>query len=217
MLECAHKTDGHPGVETTLWFFQKYFFAKSSDASLKKILSKIIAECPCTKAKANTAADRGEVRNLPILNQMNSILYVDFMELPKFAGHDFALLVTDGLSRYSPVFPLTKKVDGEGVLKEIFEGWVQVYGLPKIIHSDQDIRFTSSTGWYRSFMRAMFFFFFFLKNKCLWLKYPLWFRKKPQDLNSHPQVAIQAHKKQCNAITESWISGVPNSTRFGLN
>ena len=57
----------------------------------------------------------------------------------------------------------------------------------------------------------------FLENKCLWLKYPLWFRKKPQDLNSHPQVAIQAHKKQCNAITESWISGVPNSTRFGLN
>ena len=132
MLEWAHKTDGHPGVERTLWFFQKYFFAKSSDASLKKILSKIIAECPCTKAKANTAADRGEVRNLPIPNEMNSILFVDFMELPKFAGHDFALLVTDGLSRYSRVFPLTKKVDGEEVLKEIFEGWVQVYGLPKI-------------------------------------------------------------------------------------
>ena len=155
MLEWAHKTDGHPGVERTLWFFQKYFFAKSSDASLKKILSKIIAECPCTKAKADTAADRGEVRNLPIPNQMNSILYVDFMELPKFPGHDFGLLVTDGLSRYSRVFPLTKKVDGEGVLKEIFKGWVQVYGLPKIIHSDQDIRFTSPTGWYLGVMRAM--------------------------------------------------------------
>ena len=57
----------------------------------------------------------------------------------------------------------------------------------------------------------------FLEKKCLWLKYPLWFRKKPQDLNSHPQVAIQAHKKRCNVITESWISGVPNNTRFGLN
>ena len=142
-------------MERTLWFFQKYFFAQSSNASLKKILSNIIAECPCTKAKGNTAADRGEVRNLPIPNQMNSILYVDFMELPKFAGHDFALLVTDGLSRYSRVFPLTKKVDGEGVLKEIFEGWVQVYELPKIIHSYQDIPFTSPTGWYRSVMRAM--------------------------------------------------------------
>ena len=53
------------------------------------------------------------------------------------------------------MFPLAKKVDGEGVLKEIFEGWVQIYGLLKIIHSDQDIRFTSLTGWYRSVMRAM--------------------------------------------------------------
>ena len=155
MLERAHKADGQPGLERTLWFFQKYFVAQSSDTSLKKILSKIIAECPCTEAKANTAADRGEVRNLPILNQMRSILYVHFMELLRFAGHDFALLVTDGLSRYSRVFPLTKKVDGEGVLKEIFEGWVQIYGLPKIIHSDQDIRLTSPTGWYRSVMRAM--------------------------------------------------------------
>ena len=70
MLEWANKTGGHPGVERTLWFFQKYFCAKSSDASLKKIVSKIIAECPCTKAKANTAADRGEVRNFLIPNQM---------------------------------------------------------------------------------------------------------------------------------------------------
>ena len=155
MLEWAHKPDGHPGVERTLWFFQKYFFAKSSDASLKKILSKIIAECPRTKVKANTAAYRGEVRNLPIPNQMNSILYVDSMELPRFAGHDFPLLVTNGLSRYSRVFLLTKKVDGEGVLKQIFKVRVQIHGLPKIIHSDQDIRFTSPIGWYRKVMRAM--------------------------------------------------------------
>ena len=46
MLDWAHTTDGHPGVERTVWFFQKYFFAKSSYASLKNILSKIIPECP---------------------------------------------------------------------------------------------------------------------------------------------------------------------------
>ena len=56
-----------------------------------------------------------------------------------------------------------------------------------------------------------------LKNKCLWLKYPLYFRKKPQHLHSHPQEAIQAYMKQCNAITEFWNRKVPNSTRFGLN
>ena len=109
---------------------------KPQTSNLKKILSKIIAECPCTKAKANTAADRGEVRNLSIPNQMESILSVDFLELPRLTGHDFALVATNGLSRYSRVFPLTKKVDGEGVLKEIFKGWVEIYGLPKIIHND---------------------------------------------------------------------------------
>ena len=51
MLEWAHKTDGHPGVERTLWFFQKYFFAKSSDASLKKILSRSSLSVPALRLK----------------------------------------------------------------------------------------------------------------------------------------------------------------------
>ena len=95
------------------------------------------------------------MRNLLIPNQMNSILYVGFMELPRLAGHDVALLVTDGLSRYSRVFLHITNVDGEGVRKKIFERWVQIYGLRKIINSDQDIRLTSPTGWYRSVMKAM--------------------------------------------------------------
>ena len=147
MLEWAHEAVGHPGVERTLWFFQKYFFAKSSDACLKRILSEIVAECPCTKAKPNTAPARGEVRRLPIPNQMKSILYVDFIELARFAGHDSALLVTDGLSRYSRVYPLTKKVEGEQVLKEIFEGSVQIHRLPKIVQSNQNIQLTCHTHW----------------------------------------------------------------------
>ena len=39
MLEWAHKTDGHPGTDRNLWFFQKDFLTKSSNASLRKILS----------------------------------------------------------------------------------------------------------------------------------------------------------------------------------
>ena len=77
------------------------------------------------------------------------------MGWPRFAGHDFALLITDGQSCYSRVFPPTKKVDGEGLLQGILEGQIQVYGLPKVIHSDQHVRFTSPTGWYRSVLKAM--------------------------------------------------------------
>ena len=53
------------------------------------------------------------------------------------------------------MYPLTKNVDGEGVPKDIFEGWVQSYGCPKIIHSDNDIRFTRPPGWYRSLFQCL--------------------------------------------------------------
>ena len=79
--------------------------------------------------------DRGEARSLPILNQVNSTLYMDFMELPKFAGHDYTLIN----SHYSRVYPLPKKVAIEGVLKEIFQVWIRVDLLPRIIHSDNDV------------------------------------------------------------------------------
>ena len=86
---------------------------------------------------------------------VNSVLYLDFTELPKYSGHDFALLVTCGLSRYTRVFLLTKRCDGETVLKELYEGWIQAYGMRKQIHSDRDIRFTSNTGWYTGVLKNM--------------------------------------------------------------
>ena len=55
------------------------------------------------------------------------MLYLDFTEMPKYPGHDFALLVTRGLSRFTRVCPLTKRCDGETVLKELFKGWIQAY------------------------------------------------------------------------------------------
>ena len=86
---------------------------------------------------------------------VNSVLYLDFTEMPKYSGYDFGLLVTCELSRFTRVFPLTKKCDGETVLKELFEGWIQAYGMPKRIHSDRGIIFTSSTGWYTGVLKNM--------------------------------------------------------------
>ena len=112
-------------------------------------------ECSCSKAKQSTSADQGLTAHLPIPRMVNSVLYLDFTEMPKYSGHDFALLVTCGLSSYTRVFPLTKKCDGQTVLKELFEGWIQDYGMPKRIHSDRDIRFTSNTSWYTGVLKNM--------------------------------------------------------------
>ena len=58
------------------------------------------------------------------------------------------MIVTNGLSPYTKGYPLTKTRDRERVLKD--EGWVQCYICPKIIHSNNGVRFTSPTGWYKS-------------------------------------------------------------------
>ena len=52
------------------------------------------------------------------------MLYLDFTKMPKYSGHDLALLVTFGLSTLARVFPLMKRCDGETVLKQLFEGWI---------------------------------------------------------------------------------------------
>ena len=83
------------------------------------------------------------------------MLYLDFTELPKYSEHDFAPLVTCGLSRFTRVFPLTKRCDGETILKELFEGWIQPYGMLKWMHCDGDIRFTANTGWYTGVLKNM--------------------------------------------------------------
>ena len=151
----AQKTNGHPGVERTQWFFEKFFYTTLSQERLNEVLREVCTECPCSKAKQSTSADQGLTAHLPVPRMVNSVLYLDFTEIPKYSGHDFALLVTCGLSRFTRAFPLTRKWDGETVLKELFEGWIQAYGMPKRIHTNRDIRFTSRTGWYTGVLKNM--------------------------------------------------------------
>ena len=82
------------------------------------------------------------MRNLPIPHKVNSVVYLDFVHLPHFAGHNFSLLVTCGLYRFLRVFRMNKEADSETVLTTLFGKWVQVYGFPKVIQSDQDVRLT---------------------------------------------------------------------------
>ena len=75
--------------------------------------------------------------------------------MPKFGGYDFALVVTCGLTRFTRVFPCTKHITGEGTIKILLEEWFCVYGAPKEINSDKDLRVRSNTGWYKSVLRSL--------------------------------------------------------------
>ena len=94
---------------------------------------------PWRSCKPGDICDRGLYSTLPIPHCANSVLYVDYTEMPKFGGYDFALVVTCGLTRFTRVFPCTKHITGEETINILLEEWFCVYGAPKEINSDKDV------------------------------------------------------------------------------
>ena len=75
--------------------------------------------------------------------------------MPTFRGYDVALVVTCGLTRFTRLFPCTKHITGEETIKILLEEWFCVYGAPKEINSDEDVRVRSDTGWYKRVLRSL--------------------------------------------------------------
>ena len=116
----------------------------------------IVDACGCHASKQSNSRDRGLISSLPIPYCANSLLYVDFIHrLPRFGGYDSCLVVTCGLSRFTPVFPCNKEITGEQTVKMLVEQWFEPYGAPKQVHSDEDIHIRSDTGWYKRVLHAL--------------------------------------------------------------
>ena len=112
-------------------------------------------KCPFRSCKPGDIRDRGLYSTLPIPHCANSVLYVDYTDIPKFGGYDFALVVTCGLTRFTGVFQCTIQITGEETFKILLEEWFCVYGAPKEMNSDEDVRVRSDTGWYKRVLRSL--------------------------------------------------------------
>ena len=118
-------------------------------------MQSIVDSCGCHASKQSESRDRGLVSSLTIPYCANSLLYVDFIHgLPKFGGCDSCLAVTCGLTRFTRAFASTKKSTEEQTVKGLVEQWFEHYGAPKEVHSDEDVRFWSDTGWYKRVLVA---------------------------------------------------------------
>ena len=137
------------GADRTLRLFKQWFHTTWADDQLWKTLQPIVGKCPCRSCKPGDIRDRGLYSTLPIPHCANSVLYVDYTKEPKFGGYDFALVVTCGLTRFTRVLPCTKHITGEETIKILLGEWFCVYGAPKEINSDEDVRVRSDTGWYK--------------------------------------------------------------------
>ena len=83
---------------------------------------------------------------------------MDFIHgLPRFGGYDSCLVVTCGLFRFTRVLPCNRKITGEQTVKMLVQQWFEPYGAPKQVHSDEDVRIRSDTGWYKRVLNALNF------------------------------------------------------------
>ena len=155
LLKWTHESSGHVGAHRTLRLFKQWFDTTWTDDQLRKTLQPIMDKCPCRSCKPGDIRYRGLYSTLPIPHCANSVLYVDYTEMPKFGGYDFAVVVTCWLTTFTRLFPCTKHITGEETIKILLEEWFCVYGAPEEINSDEDVRVRSDTGWYRRVLRSL--------------------------------------------------------------
>ena len=155
LLKWSHESSGHVGANRTLRPFKQWFHSTWTDDQLRKTLQPIVDKSPCPSCKPGDIRDRGLYSTLPIPHCANSVLYVDYTEMPNFGGYDFALVVTCGLTRFTRVFQCTKHITGEETIKILLEEWFCVHGAPKGISSDEDVRVRSDTGSYKGVLRSL--------------------------------------------------------------
>ena len=149
-------SSGHTGANRLVDFFRECFYSRLTLTELRSRMQTIVDACVCHASKQSDSRDRGLISSLPIPYCANSLLYVDFIHgLPRFGGYDSCLVITCGLSRFTRVFPCNKKITGEQTVKIFVEQWFEPYGAPKQVHSDEDLRIRSDTGWYKPVLNAL--------------------------------------------------------------
>ena len=149
-LQWSHLSSGHTGANRSVDFFRECFYSSLTLTELRLRMQTIVDACGCHASKQSDSRDRGLISSLPIPYCANSLLYVDFIHgLPRFGGYDSCLVVTCGLSSFTRVFPCNKKITGEQTVKMLVEQWFEPYGAPKQVHSDEDVRIHSDTGWHK--------------------------------------------------------------------
>ena len=105
-----------------------------------------VAGCAtCQRAKGGKHYPQGLLQPLPVPVSPFQSVAIDLVSaLPMSGGYDSALVVIDRLTRFSMILPTTSTCTGESLAKLLFERVFSVFGCPRTIVSDRDVRFTSN-------------------------------------------------------------------------
>ena len=143
LLEEAHSSAnaGHPGIKKTLWNIQNSYWWPNQCSEVEHF----VKHCPrCQKAKRDPGATPGLLNPHPTPTLPWERVGTDLLtDLPLSNGCDTILVFVDLLTKSAIFIPTQKTITAEIAANHFFKHVYRRFGLPRILISDRDVRFTS--------------------------------------------------------------------------
>ena len=144
MLHEFHDTliGGHRGVHRTHLAINYNYYWNNMLQDIKNYVS----ECKtCQVSKQSTRPPAGLLQPLPIPEQKWEVVGIDFItNLPRTSrDNNTIMVVIDHLSKRTHFIPTVDEITAQGVASLFINNVFKHHGLPKVIISDRDPRFTS--------------------------------------------------------------------------
>lgn len=133
---------GHSGITATYNRVKTLF----SWSRLKNYVQTYVQGCEvCQKAKSEHCKLSGLLQTLPVPLQAWSTVSLDFIEgLPKSGKFDTILAVVDKFTKFAKFIALSHPFTALTVAQAFIQNVYEMFGMPRVIISDQDRMFTSA-------------------------------------------------------------------------
>lgn len=143
---------GHLGRDKTLANVKRYFYW----VGMNDDVARYVSECPtCQVTKGSNKKTPGLLQPLPIPQRRWEQIHMDLIgPLPQTAaGHTAILTVVDRLTKMGHFIPTVMTVNAVKMADLFVENVFRLHGMPSVIISDRDPRFTSN--FWQSFMDTL--------------------------------------------------------------
>ena len=138
IMEYHHNNMGHPGIQKTKELIKRSYSWKN----MNNDISEFVDQCkPCLERKNETYFKKTDKHFEA--NEIFEKICIDITgPLPECKGFRYILGVIDVFSRYTMLIPL-KNINSKYVVNKLFKRWISLFGIPRIIHSDNGTQFKS--------------------------------------------------------------------------